>query len=205
MRRRCAVAALACMIAKGCHSAPGSAGTAAADPSVVTARIASAQKLTDENKLAEAERILRSIVAADDGNGAAHTALGVVYYKQSKLYLAAWEFEAASRYMPNRPEPLNNLGLTLEAAGKFDDAVAEYGRAMKLAPESEEIVANLARARVRRGDSGPEIVELLRRVASQDPRPEWVAWAQLRLHSAAALPPDSDLLTPARIPDSQHK
>src|SRR5688572_25552238 len=52
-----------------------------------------AVELIREGKLDEAEKVLREALAADVLFGPAHNNLGKVYFKQGKLYLAAWEFE----------------------------------------------------------------------------------------------------------------
>ena len=75
---------------------------------------------------AHAEKYLRKAPAADVRFGPAHHSLGVLYFWQKKLYLAAWEFEYAARLMPDRYEPLNNLGLVYESVGKFAQAKSYY-------------------------------------------------------------------------------
>lgn len=158
-----------------------------------------AQKLTAEGlelarqgKLAEAENILRNALAADVSFGPAHHHLGTIYFKQNKYYLAAWEFQYAIKLMPHHPEPRNNLGLVLETVGKLDDAVKWYGEAMTLQPDRPELIGNLARAKVRRGDSDKEVRDLLGQVVLKDTRPEWVQWARTRLAT----------LRPEAIPDT---
>src|SRR5688500_5081391 len=70
--------------------------------------------LFEAGKHARAEELLKRVVAADVMFGPARNNLGVVYYHTNRLYLAACEFEIASRLMPHLPEPRNNLGLVLE-------------------------------------------------------------------------------------------
>lgn len=135
-------------------------------------------QLLNDGKLEEAEQTLRRALEADVMFGPAHNSLGMVYYRQKRYYLAAWEFEYASRLMPDRPEPRNNFGLVFEAVGKIDDAVDWYGKAMQLAPDNPQIIGNLARAKVRRGDRDDQVRELLQQLVLKDTRPSWTAWAQ---------------------------
>ena len=112
--------------------------------------------------------------------GPAHNNLGKVYFRQGKMYLAAWEFQYAMKLMPNQPEPPNNLGLVFEAAGKLDDAAESYGKAVAREPDNIDALGNLARA-PRRGDKDAEVRDLLNELVLKDTRPEWVAWARDRL------------------------
>ncbi len=82
-----------------------------------------------ECDLAKAQKLLEQALAADVRFGPAHHSLGVLYFWQHKLYLAAWEFEYAARLMPDRFEPLNDLGLVYESARKFDQAKMYYALA----------------------------------------------------------------------------
>jgi Flp pilus assembly protein TadD len=132
-------------------------------------------------KYDKAEEVLKRALAADVMYGPAHNNLGKVYYHTNKLYLAAWEFDYASKLMPNVPEPRNNLGMVYEDAGNFDNAVKKYGEAMQLEPDNFEFIANSARARVLRGDSDDQLRELLQKVVMRDERPEWNDWARQRL------------------------
>lgn len=142
---------------------------------------AKAADLIDSGNYPGAEKLLRDALTADIGYGPAHNNLGKVYYRQKRLYLAAWEFEYATKLMPNQPEPRNNLGLVFESVGKLDDAVKYYGQAMGLEPDNGQFIGNLARARVRRGDGGEPVRDLLDKLVLRDDRPEWVAWARRRL------------------------
>ena len=137
---------------------------------------ARAVALMDKGDHAAAEAALKAALAADLMCGPAHNNLGKVYFRQGKLYLAAWEFQYAMKLMPNQPEPPNNLGLVFETAGKLDDAADSYGKAVALEPENIHALGNLARARVRRGDRDPELRALLEKLVLRETRQEWLAW-----------------------------
>ncbi len=182
------VAAAGVMFTGGCasnHSAAKDYKTRVDDPrrnsDVAREENAKAADLIDKGDYAGAEPLLRDALTADIGCGPAHNNLGKVYYHDKRLYLAAWEFEYATKLMPNQPEPRNNLGLVFESVGKLDDAVKYYGQAMGLEPDNGQFIGNLARARVRRGDGGEPVRDLLGKLVLRDERPEWVAWARRRL------------------------
>ena len=145
-----------------------------------------ALQLINKGDYTAAEPILRRALSEDVMYGPAHNNLGLVYFHQSKLYLAAWEFQYASKLMPNQPEARNNLGLVFEAGGKLDQAIDSYESAMKVEPDNAQFVGNLARARVRRGDKESEVRPLLERLVEIDQRPDWVEWARERLSRAPA-------------------
>src|SRR4051794_27910357 len=77
-------------------------GTAAAARDTARARELNekAYQLIEQEKFADAEKLLRDAVAADAMFGPARNNLGLVYYHTDHLYEAAWEFENAIRLMP---------------------------------------------------------------------------------------------------------
>ncbi|MCY2927473.1 MAG: hypothetical protein NT031_18955, partial [Planctomycetota bacterium] len=107
--------------------------------------------------------------------------LGTIYLKQKKYYLASWEFQYAAKLMPNQFEPLNNLGLVFEAVGRLDEAAGWYDKGLALAPEADEVTANLARVSVRNNRKDERTRALLQKVVMKDRRPEWVSWARQQL------------------------
>jgi len=137
--------------------------------------------LIEQHQYPEAEALLKKALAADVTFGPAHNNLGKAYYHQSKFYLAAWEFQYAIKLMPYHPEPRNNLGLVFEAVGKLNDAVAVLYQALDLQPDNPQLIGNLARVRVRRGDRDYETRQLLSDLIMKDTRPDWVAWAREKL------------------------
>lgn len=129
----------------------------------------------------QAEKALKAALSADIMHGPAHNNLGKVYFHQRKYYLAAWEFQYASKIMPNQPEPRNNLGLVYEAVGRLDEAVTAYDQAKALEPDNPQFIGNLARSRIRRGERSAEVRQLLQDLVIRETRPNWTAWATEQL------------------------
>jgi len=151
-------------------------------------------------KLDAAEKHFKATMDADVMYGPGHNNLGKLYYRQDKLYLAAWEFEYAAKLMPGRPEPRNNLGLVFERAGKLNDAIEAYSKARELAPDDVGILENLARAKFRRGDRDDLMREVLSELVLKGTRPEWTTWAREKLAllgGPITLPQSPPTLTPS--------
>src|SRR5687768_470722 len=157
------------------------AGGSRGDSDAARRENARAVQLMDGGDFAEAEAVLKDALSADVMFGPAHNNLGKVYYHQGDLYRAAWEFQYAAKLMPHQPEPLNNLGLVFESAGKLDEAVESYGKAVGAEPDNAQFIGNLARARVRRGDDGEDVRELLSKLVMRETRPDWADWARRTL------------------------
>ena len=167
--------------AVGCHH-NDVAAVSAPDTAAARADTDKAFALIASEKFKEAQPILLKAIDADPSYGPAHNDLGLVYYHFGRLYDAAWEFEKASRLMPQSPEPKNNLGLIHEAAGKLPEAEVAYSQAYELAPDNVQYIGNLARIRVRRGERDAQTRHLLEQLVLSDSRPEWNQWAQRNLH-----------------------
>jgi Flp pilus assembly protein TadD len=130
----------------------------------------------DKSDFLAAEKLLNQAILIDPEFGPAHNNLGVVYYNQSKIYVAAEQFLLAAALMPRNAEPRNGLGLVFESSGRLDDAVAYYDRARALDPGNVIYLGNSARARVRRGDRTDEVTTILTRLIGSDSRPDWNRW-----------------------------
>lgn len=142
-----------------------------------------ALKLIDKGDCEAAEQKLQKAMIADVSYGPAHNNLGHIYFEQGKLYLAAWEFEYATRLMPEQASPYNNLGLIYEQVGRIPEAIQNYQTALQLSTGNVEIMANLARARIRQGERSPETATLLNELALRDDRQEWREWALEQLNT----------------------
>ncbi|MCP3902143.1 MAG: tetratricopeptide repeat protein [Planctomycetes bacterium] len=126
----------------------------------------------------KAEELLREALTADLYHGPAHNNLGVLYLQQSKLYEAANEFEWARKLMPGHPDPRMNLALTLEHAGRIDEAMATYGTALEVYPNHLPTMQALARLQVRSGKTDDRTRRFLEEIALRGESPEWREWAQ---------------------------
>jgi Tfp pilus assembly protein PilF len=157
-------------------------------PSVETDRDpAASQRLTQEavplmkTKPARAEALLRDALNADLYNGPAHNNLGAIYLSQGKLYEAAGEFEWARKLMPGHPDPRLNLALTLEKAGRTDDALTTYATALEVYPEHIPTMQALSRLQVRSGRTDDRTAAMLNEIALRGESPTWRDWARLQL------------------------
>lgn len=126
----------------------------------------------------EAVRLFKEALAADVNYGPAHNNLGQLYLARKQLYLAAWEFEFASKLMPDRSEPYLNLGLVFEMAGRDENAQSQYEMALELQPDNVDVLTALARLLVKQDADPAQIHWLLNEIVMRDSRPEWRRWAQ---------------------------
>jgi Tfp pilus assembly protein PilF len=138
--------------------------------------------LIDKDPVA-AEKLLRQALEADLYHGPAHNNLGTLLLAQGQLYSAAAEFEWAKRLLPAHPDPRLNLALTLERAGRTDDAIAEYRTALEVYPEHIATTEALARLQVRSSHTDVETPRLLSDVAMRGETERWREWARMQLAS----------------------
>lgn len=125
----------------------------------------------------QAEQILRNALAADLYCGPAHNNLGVLLLEQGKLYEAAGEFEWARRLMPGHPDPRVNLALTLERAGKTEDALASYDSALAVFGNYLPALQGRTRLEIATGRTNPQTFAALDEIAFRSSE-DWRAWAQ---------------------------
>jgi tetratricopeptide (TPR) repeat protein len=137
-----------------------------------------------ENDPAKAEVLFRDSLTKDLFYGPAHNNLGVLYLKQKRLYEAANEFEWAKKLMPGHPDPRVNLGLTLEMAGKIEDALASYGAALEVYPDYLPGIEGLASLTVRAGRKDERLPSWLDAIALRGETDAWKDWARLQLLKA---------------------
>jgi len=176
--------------AQSIHMIRNDQQTSPRDPRRARDLVVRGMKLMEENDYSQAQKIFEQAVAEDEFSGIARNNLGVTYYHQAMRYKAAWQFRKAAELLPLYPQPHNNLGLTLEAAGKIDQAVEQYAEAHALQPDDAQFLGNLVRARLRRGDKGPKMRELLTDLITKDTRPHWLEWANRQLTTFDTSPAD---------------
>lgn len=129
---------------------------------------------TDPQK---AEELLQRALSADVYHGPAHNNLGVLYLTMGKLYEAANEFEWARKLMPGHPDPRMNLALTLERAGRINEALATYDTTLEVYPGHIPTVQALARLQVRHNRTDDRTDEFLKEIALRGETDEWRQWA----------------------------
>jgi Tfp pilus assembly protein PilF len=176
------VAALALL--RGC-AAPGRAGPYS-PMSEADRDEAAAQRLTKEaakivgSEPIKAEALLRQALGADLYNGPAHNNLGVLYLKQNPpdLYQAAGEFEWARKLMPGHPDPRLNLAITLERAGRTDEAIQAYRAALEVYPDHLPSLQGLTRAQVRYAKTDDKTAAQLDQIALRGESEAWRDWAR---------------------------
>jgi len=83
----------------------------------------------DEAARQASEQIERGFVAAKNG------------YWQEALF----RFERANALTPDQPRILNNIAVSLEAAGRFEEALATYEAALVVAPNDKVLRQNYSR------------------------------------------------------------
>ena len=188
------------IVSNGCASNDSHPATAPASSLPENVAENTIQAQTDTNRAVslikshsyrEAQAMLERAIAADPMYGPAHNDLGLVHYYQAEVYPAAVEYRNAVKLMPREPQPLNNLGLVLELAGKYHEAEQFYAQALALDPDNTEYAGNLARTRVRLGEHDKALTELLAKIVLYDQRPDWTQWAQAQLlkqNQATTLP-----------------
>ena len=166
-----------------CQSAP-TAPNPYSPVSATTRNTVEAERLTREatewmhDDPAKAEAILREALTADLFFGPAHNNLGVLFLKQGKRYDAASEFEWARKLMPGHPDPRVNLAITLEEAGRVDDALASYSAALEVAPTYLPAIQGLARLSIRSGRENEHLEQWLETIALQGQDRTWIEWAK---------------------------
>jgi len=133
---------------------------------------------SDPASLTRAEDLLRQALKADLYFGPAHNNLGVLYLQQGKYYEAAGEFEWARRLLPGHPDPRVNLAMTLESAGRGDDAISTYRTALEVYPDYVAAMQGLARLQLKSGKTDEKTTLLLKEIAMRGETPEWRDWAR---------------------------
>lgn len=147
------------------------------DPARSQELAAKAKQVADSDVHA-AEAYLRQALQADLFNGPAHNNLGVLLLGQDRLYEAAEEFEWAKKLMPGHPDPRVNLAMTLERAGRLDEALASYDAAMALYDNYLPAIQGRARLKIAMGRSDDSTVGDLNEIALRGDT-EWREWAAL--------------------------
>lgn len=135
----------------------------------------------DDASLAKAETLLRESLGADLYFGPAHNNLGVIYLSRGQLFEAAGEFEWARKLMPGHPDPRINLAMTLESAGRNQDAMETYRTALEVYPDHIAAMQGLARLQIKSGKPDEKTEAMLAQIAMRGETAEWKEWAKSQL------------------------
>jgi len=163
-------------------------------PSAISRDPSAAQRLTlqaadiIDSDPQQARQLLEAALTADLYFGPAHNDLGVLCLKQDQLYEAANEFEWARKLMPGHPDPRLNLALTLERAGRIEEALATYDTALEVYPDHIPTMQALARLQVRARKTDDRTTRMMREIALAGESPQWRDWARGQLAERAASP-----------------
>ncbi len=147
---------------------------------------AEAERLTRQaaeimhSKPDKAEKLLREALTRDLYYGPAHNNLGVLFLARGDLYSAASEFEWSRKLMPGHPDPRINLALTLERAGRIDEAMRNYAAAIEVYPDHIGAMQGLVRLQVRHQRTDDRTAAMLAEIALRGENEQWRAWAQQR-------------------------
>jgi len=136
----------------------------------------------DKGDLSQARTHFTRAIALDPCHGAAHNDLGVVYYKQGRLYDAAVEFDDAAKNTVDRHEPFYNLGTVFEDAGQLRKAAEAYQNALRIAPGEVWVMENLARTYVKLNTNHQESTQLLEDLLLKEEREDWRHWIKTQLY-----------------------
>lgn len=128
-----------------------------------------------------ADRLLIDAAAADPFYGPAFNNRGVLHLNAGRLYEAAEAFDIAGRLMPGNAEPHVNQAITLERAGRLEDALRSVERAAELDPQSVVSLEAMARLRVRKGLWDARTRQVLGDVQRRTRSEQWRQWATAQL------------------------
>ena len=187
MRALWGIALLGLCAASGCRSTGSEASSPYESAPSAARETARAEKLTREAadlldaNPERAETLLREALSADLFFGPAHNNLGVLHLKRDELYEAANEFEWARKLMPGHPDPRFNLAMTLERAGRVDEALASYTAALEVYDGFLPAIQGLALLTVKSGREDERLEGWLREIALRAASAEWSAWARQQM------------------------
>ena len=134
--------------------------TSCAAIALVVLAAAPAATAGDEAARQASEQIERGFVAAKNG------------YWQEALF----RFERANALTPDQPRILNNIAVSLEASGRFEEALATYETALSVAPNDQVLRRNFSRFKeFYEAQMKPPTTPAEDRAAEESPGPEAAA------------------------------
>lgn len=181
------VALLVCgslLTACATNSGPYTPQTEAARDSIKAQALTQKAAAVMDKDAAKAESLLRDALTADLYHGPAHNNLGILFLRKSELFSAASEFEWARKLMPGHPDPRMNLALTLERAGRVDEALTAYAAALEVYADHIPTMEAMTRLRIRSGRTDDRTKSMLEEIALKGETPQWRNWARAQMTKA---------------------
>jgi len=93
---------------------------------------------SQQGELDKASEEFKAVIHLDEGYAAAHSNLGVIYYRQGRLNEATAEYQTALALTPNDAEIRYLLGGAYVQMGRLTEALTEFEIALKLDPNLPE-------------------------------------------------------------------
>ena len=87
----------------------------------------------------------------------------------------------ARKLLPGLPDPRLNLALTLERAGRTDEALSTYASALDVYPDHVPTLQALARLQIKSGKRDDRTKHALEEIALRGESERWRDWARLQL------------------------
>jgi tetratricopeptide (TPR) repeat protein len=123
-----------------------------------------------------------------------HLKIGETYRRKGDIEAALAWLGKASRLMPEEPSAMGSLALTLDAAGRADEAVSAYRATLALDPDNLVTLNNLAFLLAERNqdlDFAGDLSQRALRLAPEDgdilDTAGWVEWKRKHTTTAASL------------------
>ena len=128
----------------------------------------------------EATREFRRVVELRPTDGSAYFYLGLIALRQGHWEAGAAYFSRALEYLGPRATVLANLALSLEKAGRYDEAENAYSEAAALAPRDTRILTGWGIVALHRGEFEVAIGRLdqARETTAEGPLPPLWFWAR---------------------------
>lgn len=130
-------------------------------------------KSSTEESLAQAMEIGEKAFALDPSDPSIHALFSQIYLLQNQHKEAIAEGERAVEITPNSVEGYGSLGMSLYYAGRFEEAIGVYEKALRLDPETlPMLLHNLCNAYLMVGRY-EEAIEVYKKALARSPMSPW--------------------------------
>ena len=140
-----------------------------AAPADWRAHMGLAQQLTFQDKLKETIDELNKGIAINPNAGPLYNSLGYAHFAQGDTGPAVEALKRYANLNPNEPNPHDSLGEALMAAGDFEQAEAEFNKALEISPQFDVAWQGVAYTKFFRRDwaGGKEAMSEARKAAAR--------------------------------------